>query len=82
MAVNPGLTSYDDFVTKADESMSYLYTLISQPDDVAKVVFEAATDGKNTLRYVAGNDAKSWIKARTSLDDEQYMEYIKGQWRI
>jgi hypothetical protein len=32
---------------------------------VAKVIYEAATDGKDTLRYLAGKDAKQfWFLRR------------------
>ena len=30
----------------------------SSPDQIAEVVYEAATDGKDQLRYVAGEDAR------------------------
>jgi hypothetical protein len=31
----------------------------SSPDQIAEVVYEAAIDGKDLLRYVAGADAKA-----------------------
>lgn len=37
----------------------------SEPEMVAGVIYEAATDGKNTLRYLAGKDAKQfWFVRR------------------
>ena len=36
----------------------------STPDQIAEVVYEAATDGKDQLRYVAGEDAKATYAMR------------------
>ena len=36
----------------------------STPEQIAEVVYEAATDGKDQLRYVAGADAKATYAAR------------------
>ena len=35
----------------------------STPEQIAEVVYEAATDGKAQLRYVAGEDAKTLLRA-------------------
>ena len=39
----------------------------SSPEQVAQVVYEAATDGKDQRRYVAGADAKSVYAMRLQL---------------
>jgi NAD(P)-dependent dehydrogenase (short-subunit alcohol dehydrogenase family) len=44
----------------------------STPDQVAEVVYEAATDGKDQLRYVAGADAKATYATRLQLGDEAF----------
>lgn len=33
----------------------------SSPEQIAKVIYEAAIDGKDQLIYVAGDDAKDWV---------------------
>jgi len=43
------------------------------------VVYEAATDGKDQLRYVAGADAKATYAARTQLGDEAFRKAISQQ---
>lgn len=45
---------------------------------IAEVVYEAATDGKNTLRYVAGEDAKAMYAQRNQVGDEAFREGIKN----
>jgi short-subunit dehydrogenase len=47
--------------------------LYSTPDQVAEVVFEAATDGSTRLRYLAGEDAKATWAARQEAGDEGFM---------
>ncbi|WP_316832833.1 SDR family oxidoreductase [Pedobacter aquatilis] len=41
-------------------------------EDIAKVVFEAATDGKEQLRYLAGEDAKALYAQRMELGAESF----------
>lgn len=49
----------------------------STPEQIAEVVFEAATDGKNQLRYPAGEDAKAWYEQRKLVGDEAFRQGIK-----
>jgi NAD(P)-dependent dehydrogenase (short-subunit alcohol dehydrogenase family) len=44
----------------------------SFPEQIAEVVYEAATDGKEQLRYVAGADAKATYAARLQAGDEAF----------
>lgn len=41
-------------------------------EQIAEVVYEAATDGKDQLRYVAGEDAKAQYAARLQVGDEAF----------
>ena len=43
---------------------------------IAEVVYEAATDGKDQLRYVAGADAQEWYKQRNEVGDEVFRKGI------
>ena len=51
----------------------------SNPDQIAEVVYEAATDGKDQLRYVAGPDAKATYATRLQLGDEAFRNAIRQQ---
>ena len=51
----------------------------SSPDQIAEVVYEAATDGKDQLRYVAGADAKSMYAMRLQLGDEAFRKAMRQQ---
>lgn len=45
-------------------------------EGIADVVYEAATDGKDKLRYVAGEDAKALYAQRLQLGDEAFRKQI------
>lgn len=47
-------------------------------EDVAQIVYEAATDNKKQLRYVAGNDANTLYNERLKSGAEAQVESIKS----
>ena len=51
----------------------------SSPEQIAEVVYEAATDGKDQLRYVAGADAKAMHEMRLQIGDEAFRKSIAQQ---
>ena len=51
----------------------------SSPDQIAQVVYEAATDGKDQLRYVAGEDAKATYAMRLKVGDEAFRKGLAQQ---
>ena len=51
----------------------------STPEQIAEVVYEAAADGKDQLRYIAGADAKAIYETRTKLGDEAFRKAIAQQ---
>lgn len=48
----------------------------STSEDAAAVIFRAATDGKGTLRYSVGKDAKVLLSARKVLPDRVFLPMI------
>jgi len=51
----------------------------ASPAQIAEVVYEAATDGKDQLRYVAGEDAKATYAMRREIGDEAFRKAIEQQ---
>lgn len=49
----------------------------STAEQIAEVVYEAATDGKSTLRYVAGADAKAMYAQRLDVGEEVFRQGIE-----
>lgn len=54
------LKEYNSIVTKVMTAFPSMIKNSSPADVVTKVIFEAATDGKSKLRYMAGKDAKMY----------------------
>ncbi|SDN05583.1 Short-chain dehydrogenase [Paenibacillus sp. yr247] len=48
-------------------------------EDVAKVVYEAATDGKNQLRYIIAGNVESLVKARQELSDQDFIDFMRSK---
>jgi NADP-dependent 3-hydroxy acid dehydrogenase YdfG len=55
---------------------------MSTPDMVAKVIYRAATDQGNRIRYIAGNDAKALIGMRKLLGARGVMSIIRRMTKI
>lgn len=51
----------------------------SEPETIAEVVYEAATDGKKQLRYIAGEDAKALYVQRLEMGAEAFREEFGKQ---
>jgi NAD(P)-dependent dehydrogenase (short-subunit alcohol dehydrogenase family) len=51
----------------------------STPEQIAEVVYEAATDGRDQLRYLAGIDAQATHAARLQAGDDAFRKAIQQQ---
>ena len=51
----------------------------SEPIVVAKVIWDAVTDGTDTLRYRAGDDAVELLDNRKALSDADFIGGLKQQ---
>ena len=49
------------------------------PEDVAKVIYKAATDRKSKLRYLVGKDIKSFAPIRKLLPDRLFMKMVRNR---
>ncbi len=54
----------------------------SEPDAIAKAVYDAATDGTDTLRYVAGGDATRLLELRRATDDATFFAGMRAQFGL
>ena len=54
----------------------------SEPELVAEVIYQAATDGSDQMRYIAGADAEQLIAGRKSADDATFLGGIKAQFGL
>lgn len=63
--------SFEKFITERDAATV---------DDVARVIVEAATDQKEQLRYLVGNDGKEFVSHLNPQNDDAYITYMKEFW--
>jgi NAD(P)-dependent dehydrogenase (short-subunit alcohol dehydrogenase family) len=73
--------AYDALVTQVMNAITDPKQMdsYSTPEQIAEVVYEAATDGKDQLRYVAGADAKATYATRLQIGDEAFRKAIAQQ---
>ena len=77
-----GLSDYDTFAQRTKESFARMTAArITSAVDVAKIIYAAATDGKDTLRYLVGDDTRGFIKARQELPDQKYIAFMRSHFR-
>lgn len=84
MQHNPELTEYNEFVGGFMEAMksSMDPEKMSKPEQVAEIIYEAATDGKDTLRYRVGKDALYLLDARSKMSDDEYFAMQRQQFGL
>ncbi|MEM9863746.1 MAG: SDR family oxidoreductase [Myxococcota bacterium] len=77
-----GLAEYQELVGKLMAAMGPMAESGSEAQVVSEVIYEAATDGTDRLRYTAGPDAAEIIKSRKLADDVTFLAGIKEQFGI
>lgn len=84
MQHNPELTEYNEFVGSFMEAMQAAMdpSNMTKPEQIAEVIYTAATDGEDTLRYRAGADALQLLDARTKMSDKEFFSMQKHQFGI
>ncbi|NIF05992.1 SDR family oxidoreductase [Chryseobacterium sp. Tr-659] len=71
--------AYEEMTNALFSKMDGMMDAASTPEQIAEVVYEAATDGKKQLRYVAGEDARALYAQRVELGDEAFREQFGKQ---
>jgi NAD(P)-dependent dehydrogenase (short-subunit alcohol dehydrogenase family) len=79
-ARNAALKDYDAFVADTSAVFAGLRAArLATEEDVAKVIFEAATDGTDQLRYLATTDIAPLVKARRETSEDEYMAFMRSR---
>jgi NAD(P)-dependent dehydrogenase (short-subunit alcohol dehydrogenase family) len=80
---DPTLTEYQPLVDAVLAGLGSTMTEEgSEPELIAKVVYDAATDGTDTLRYVAGADAVQLLERRREADDVTFFAGMRAQFGL
>jgi len=70
---------YEPMIQKMFSSTEAMMEGASEPEAIAEVVYEAATDGKQQLRYVAGEDARELYAHRLAVGAEAFRQEFGKQ---
>lgn len=81
MQHKPELKEYNPFVEGFMQAAMDPANM-SKPEQIAEVIYTAATDGKDTLRYRAGADALQILEARSKMSDEEFFAMQKQQFGL
>jgi NAD(P)-dependent dehydrogenase (short-subunit alcohol dehydrogenase family) len=68
---------YSQMMQKMFTSFQHMMEGASSADVVAKVVLKAVTSENPNLRYLAGKDMETWMKAKKSMSDEEVHNMMK-----
>lgn len=74
--------SHSGYAVLEDKLFEIIDTMMeaaAKPEDIAAVVYEAATDGKDQIRYVAGHDANAMYQRRLEIGNEAFRKEIRQQ---
>jgi NAD(P)-dependent dehydrogenase (short-subunit alcohol dehydrogenase family) len=79
---DPPLPEYQPLVQTVIAVMGPMMTQGSPPERIAEVVYAAATDDTDRLRYEAGADAEQLLASRRASDDASFLASVKAQFGI
>lgn len=81
---NDKLTEYNEFVEGVMTTFGKMMNeeTMSSPQQIAEVIYKAATDDTNTLRYKAGEDAIQLLTARKTMNDSEFIGMMKSNLNI
>lgn len=71
--------AYQEIEDKLYAVVDGMMSAASSPEQIAEVVYEAATDGKDQVRYVAGADATALYARRLEIGNEAFRQEIQKQ---
>jgi len=78
-AADTAITAYDEFNKLAlDNWFKNTDPLQSAVEDIAEVIYTAASDGTDQLRYMAGRDTELYLGIRQSKSDQEYVAYMRN----
>lgn len=70
---------YLEIEKKLFSTIDGMMEMASAAEQIAEVVYEAATDQKDQIRYLAGGDAKAMYARRLEIGSEEFRKEIKKQ---
>ena len=72
------LTEYQGLIKSVFEQFDTAQQSASPASAIAEVIYDAATDNLQQLRYIAGMDSKNLLEKRAQEDDKSFIGFIEG----
>lgn len=82
IAQSDTIRDYDKMFANAIAAFTAITQHASDPHVIAKVIFEAATDDSDKIRYAAGEDAKLMLKERYEMTDEEHQKKMAEMFKL
>jgi NAD(P)-dependent dehydrogenase (short-subunit alcohol dehydrogenase family) len=79
---DPALAEYQPLVQSTFAALAPLMENGSSPEQIAEVVYAAATDETSRLRHRAGSDAVQLLDARAATDDDRFFDGMKARFGL
>jgi short-subunit dehydrogenase len=74
---------YNPMMDKFNKALDNIDDIkMSSPEEVAKVIYKAATATNNRMRYVIGNDAKLLIWIKKWLGTNIFMGFLRRSYKL
>ena len=77
LSSDESLKEYQELTDKFSTVLTSFVQHGAEPELVARVIYQAATDGTDQLRYPAGPDAESLLSLRNTEDDTTFLQGIR-----
>jgi hypothetical protein len=79
-AQNDAVAKYDALVAHTQTVFAGLRAArLATEESVTQVIYDAATEGTDRLRYVATEDIKPLVKARRESSEEDYIAFMRAR---
>jgi NAD(P)-dependent dehydrogenase (short-subunit alcohol dehydrogenase family) len=79
-AHNTSIADYDQFVADTNAAYARMRSKrMASSDEVAQVVYGAATDGTRQLRYFTGEDSGGFAQARRELSGQAFIDFMRSR---
>ncbi|WP_114240108.1 SDR family oxidoreductase [Dyella sp. C9] len=76
------LADYDAFVANTNAAFDSMRAgRMMSSAEVAEVIWQAVTDGSEQLRYLVGDDARGFVRARRELNEQGYIDFMRSHFR-
>jgi NAD(P)-dependent dehydrogenase (short-subunit alcohol dehydrogenase family) len=82
-ALGASLSDYDEFVAQTNAVFAGMRaTRMAGADEVAQVIFGAATDGTEQFRYFVGEDTGDLVRAKREMKDQDFIDFMRARFQL